>query len=87
MTEPRLTGLKTCRGPSHLDDDGQRCAVELPVIRFAADKHSKLDGLARHCRDCQRIYSARSRKKHRQRRQSRASTWPSVISEQMRGSR
>lgn len=87
MTEPRLSGTKTCRGPSHLAG-GKRFEVELDVIAFAVDK-TRPDGLRGHCRDCQRV-TARSRKSNRPPTRRPilvpevASTWPAVIRDQLR---
>lgn len=43
MTEPRMTGTKTC----------SKCKKDLPVICFTVDRKN-LDGLSTHCRDCRR---------------------------------
>lgn len=53
MTDPRMTGTKTC----------SKCKKDLPVICFPALKKSS-DGLYSWCRDCDREASSRNRRLH-----------------------
>lgn len=83
MAAPRLSGTKICRGPSHLDADGERCEVELHELCFACDA-SRPDKLRPTCRECQRFYNDRQPRKPRR---VVASTWPGFEMQQMRGRR